>query len=67
MLISISLFWSSNFSYYTIVVVISAFFGNIVDSLAGVYETAGIGNKYTSNVLCGMAGALLAMLILLIV
>jgi uncharacterized membrane protein len=41
----------------------SGFCGGLVDSLLGYYEEKGIGNKYTSNAICGIAGALIAMLI----
>lgn len=49
-----------------VVVGISGFIGCIVDSMAGYYEEKNIGNKYTSNFVCGIIGGLVAMLILMI-
>lgn len=50
-----------------VVLVVSGFVGDIVDSLAGYYEERGVGNKYTSNVLCSIAGAALAIAIVALV
>jgi uncharacterized protein (TIGR00297 family) len=41
-----------------VVVVVAGVLGNAVDSLLGHFEEKGIGNKYTSNLLCSVAGAL---------
>lgn len=42
-----------------LMVTLGGFGGNIVDSLAGIAEERGIGNKFTSNMLCSIAGAIL--------
>ncbi len=49
---------ASVFAVYAIVLV-SGLFGSIVDSMFGYYEERGIGNKFTSNFLCGIAAAAL--------
>lgn len=46
------------------VVVLSGVFGNVVDSLLGHFEEKHIGNKYTSNLLCSVFGALLCFAVL---
>ena len=43
----------------------SGFFGNLIDSVFGYYEEKGIGNKFTSNFVCSLAGAVACLLILL--
>ncbi|MDE1834959.1 MAG: DUF92 domain-containing protein [Candidatus Micrarchaeota archaeon] len=40
-----------------IVIVVSGFVGNVVDSIFGYFEEKGIGNKFTSNILCSIAGS----------
>lgn len=37
----------------------SGFAGNLVDSVFGYYEEQGFGNKYTSNMLCSLAGCII--------
>lgn len=49
-----------------LIIGISGFVGCLVDSIFGYYEEKGIGNKYTSNFICGIAGALVAILIFII-
>jgi uncharacterized protein (TIGR00297 family) len=44
-------------------VIIGGFVGSVVDSVLGYYEEKGIGNKYTSNLVCGICGALVGMLL----
>jgi uncharacterized protein (TIGR00297 family) len=44
----------------------SGFLGNIVDSLFGYYEEKGIGNKFTTNLACSIAGAAICILVLLL-
>ncbi len=39
------------------------FVGTIVDSILGHYEEKGIGNKYTSNFFCSMAGGVLGIIL----
>ncbi len=46
-----------------IIVAFSGFFGGIVDSVLGYFEEQGIGNKYTSNFACSVAGALVCALL----
>lgn len=40
-----------------VVVIFAGMFGNFVDSLLGHFEEKKIGNKYTSNLVCSVAGA----------
>lgn len=47
-----------------IVVVAGGFVGNIVDSVFGYFEERGIGNKFTSNIVCAAAGFLFCLGIL---
>ena len=47
-----------------VVIVVSGVFGNLVDSALGHFEEKGIGNKYTSNLMCAASGAALCALIL---
>ncbi len=42
------------------VLTLCGFFGSIVDSILGYYEEEGIGNKYTSNFACSLAGVALS-------
>ncbi|MGC8651901.1 MAG: DUF92 domain-containing protein [Candidatus Micrarchaeia archaeon] len=46
-------------------IAIGGFLGNIIDSILGYYEEKGIGNKFSTNFICSMSGAVLAMLIYL--
>ncbi|MGC8730133.1 MAG: DUF92 domain-containing protein [Candidatus Micrarchaeia archaeon] len=46
-------------------IAIAGFVGTLADSLAGHYEELSIGNKYSSNFICSIAGGLTAMLIIL--
>ena len=39
------------------IVAVSGFFGGLVDSVLGYFEEHGVGNKYTSNFACSLAGA----------
>jgi uncharacterized protein (TIGR00297 family) len=50
-----------------VILVVSGFVGDIVDSFAGYYEEKGVGNKYTSNVLCSIAGAAMAIAVVALV
>ena len=51
--------------YLVIISTILGLFGSIVDSIAGVFEEKGYGNKYTSNILCSLSASISAYLILL--
>ncbi len=64
MLIGAALVFEEGFPIYMLVVIISGFVGNIVDSALGYFENKGIGNKYTSNFACALAGAVAAVLLL---
>lgn len=46
------------------VVIVAGVVGNLVDSLFGYWEENGIGNKYTSNLACAIAGAAACALLL---
>ncbi|MGD0510298.1 MAG: DUF92 domain-containing protein [Candidatus Micrarchaeaceae archaeon] len=46
-----------------VVVTAAGFVGTIVDSALGYYEEKGIGNKFTSNFICGVVAGLVAMLL----
>ncbi|MEM0200811.1 MAG: DUF92 domain-containing protein [Candidatus Micrarchaeaceae archaeon] len=46
--------------------VVAGFFGDIVDSVFGYYEEKGVGNKYTTNILCSVSAAILTMILLLL-
>ncbi len=41
------------------VLTVSGLFGDLVDSVFGYFEEMGYGNKYTTNLLCSVSGALL--------
>jgi uncharacterized protein (TIGR00297 family) len=64
-IMSITLFHMGNFAFYAILIIISGTIGNIVDSIFGYYEEKGIGNKYTSNITCSIAGWAACMVMLL--
>ncbi len=42
-------------------IVVGGFIGSVVDTMAGYFEEHGIGNKFTSNFLCGIVAGLAAM------
>ncbi len=48
-------------------VTLSGFLGNLADSLSGYYEEKGIGNKFTSNLLCSAAGAIIGALLAVLI
>jgi uncharacterized protein (TIGR00297 family) len=50
-----------------VILTFSGLFGSIVDSILGCFEERGIGNKYTSNFLCGLSGAVAAVLLYLLI
>ncbi len=49
-----------NLLYAIISITIAGFVGNVVDSMLGYYEEKGTGNKSTSNLVCGLVGAIAA-------
>ena len=64
-MMSIALYQMGNFAYFAVIIVASGTIGNIVDSIFGYYEEKGYGSKYTSNIMCALAGwiSCLAMLL----
>lgn len=46
-----------------IAITAAGFFGNLIDSMLGYYEEYGIGNKFSTNFICGLSGAIIAMLV----
>lgn len=48
-------------------VLVGGFLGSIVDSMMGYFEEKGIGNKFTSNFVCGVCGMLIGMLVFLLI
>jgi uncharacterized protein (TIGR00297 family) len=50
-----------------IVATIAGFIGTLVDSALGYYEEKGIGNKFTSNFVCGVVAGIVAMAILALI
>jgi uncharacterized protein (TIGR00297 family) len=48
-------------------VLVGGFFGSIVDSMFGYFEEKGIGNKYTSNLACGICGAVIGALVFILI
>ena len=47
-------------------ITLAGFIGNMVDSMFGYYEEQGIGNKFTSNFICSICGAVAAILIFML-
>ncbi len=56
-IIGITIFSLTLNPIYLIIIVAAGLFGNVVDSVFGYFEEKGIGNKYTSNLLCSLASA----------
>ena len=63
-LVSLSVFQLPNFTYLLVIATVAGFFGNLADSVVGYLEEQGIGNKYTSNMVCAIVGAVIAFVIL---
>jgi uncharacterized protein (TIGR00297 family) len=53
------------FGAVVVIVVLAGFMGSLVDSFLGYFEEKHIGNKFTSNFMCSVAGVLVAFLIIL--
>ena len=51
--------------HYIAIIAFSGFLGGIVDSFTGYFEEKGIGNKFTSNILCAVASSLIAYALLI--
>ena len=65
----ITLFYPVNINLFIlfIIVLISGFVGTLIDSLFGVFEEKGIGNKYTTNFICSVSGAVIAYLLFILI
>jgi uncharacterized membrane protein len=46
-----------------LIITASGLAGSLIDSCLGYYEERGIGNKFTSNFICGVAAGLIGMLL----
>lgn len=60
--------WSSLFSLQLallafVMILVAGLAGNLVDSFLGYFEDRGLGNKYTSNFACAVAGAAVGLLL----
>jgi uncharacterized protein (TIGR00297 family) len=66
LVISLSTLYMSGSLGLVVIVAISGFGGAIVDSVFGYFEEQGIGNKYTSNFLCAVSGAVICTLLLVL-
>ncbi|MGC8586718.1 MAG: DUF92 domain-containing protein [Candidatus Micrarchaeia archaeon] len=51
---------------FAAIIFVSGIIGNIADSFLGYFEEKGIGNKYTSNFMCALAGAIVGVAIALL-
>lgn len=65
-LIAVTVFAIGGSVLIFIVLLISGIIGNLVDSVFGYFEEIGYGNKYTSNLLCSVAGAVVCILVLVL-
>jgi uncharacterized protein (TIGR00297 family) len=59
LMLLLPIFWGIPLSVVpgVLAVLIGGVSGNLFDSLAGYYEEKGIGNKSTSNIICGITGS----------
>lgn len=48
-------------------ITLGGFLGSVVDSMLGYFEERGVGNKFTSNLFCSLAGGIAAMIIFLLI
>ncbi|MDE1827592.1 MAG: DUF92 domain-containing protein [Candidatus Micrarchaeota archaeon] len=67
LLIGVTMVNISNYGVLLVVVIIAGLIGNLVDSIVGYWEEQGIGNKFTTNFLCSVAGWAASLLLLLII
>ncbi len=65
-LVGAFLFNYARFEIYLVVIVLAGLFGNLTDSFLGYYEEKGIGNKYTSNLVCAFVGWFVSLVLLII-
>lgn len=66
LLIGATLITNGQFAFYLEVVAVGAFLGNLADSALGYYEEKGIGNKFTSNIVCAFVGWLVSLVLLIV-
>jgi uncharacterized protein (TIGR00297 family) len=66
-IIGLSLFSFQDFLLFLGVVALAGIAGDLVDSMLGYFEEKDIGNKYTSNLACGIVGGLLALILTLLI
>ncbi len=64
-LISLSVVSIGYSTLFVIIIAISGIFGEVIDSVLGYFEERGIGNKFTSNFFCSLAGSLACAFILI--
>lgn len=67
LLIGITMVNIANYGVLLVVVIIAGLIGNLVDSVVGYWEEQGIGNKFTTNFLCSVAGWAASLILLLII
>lgn len=60
--IGLGLFSFSDFPLLIVIVLVAGLLGDLADSLLGYFEEKGVGNKYTSNLVCAVVGGLLGLL-----
>ncbi len=64
LIIGLSAFYVSLSIGLIAILTLSGFAGSLVDSVFGYYEEKGVGNKYTSNFICSVAGTLVCFALL---
>jgi uncharacterized protein (TIGR00297 family) len=58
------IFSSYEYTLYAVVAIaLGGFLGSIIDSVLGYYEERGIGNKFSTNFICSISGALIAIML----
>ncbi len=67
-LVSLSISYGLSVNPYLAIgiVMVCGFSGSLADSVLGYYEEKGIGNKFTSNLVCSIVGASLGVVLILI-
>ncbi|MDE1855687.1 MAG: DUF92 domain-containing protein [Candidatus Micrarchaeota archaeon] len=66
-LIGVTMAPMTNYGVLLVVVMVAGFVGNIIDSILGYFEEQGIGNKFSSNFLCSLAGGAVGLVLLLVI
>lgn len=62
--IAVALIYPNITLWTVLLIALIGFIGSFVDSLLGILEEKGIGNKSTTNIICSIAGAILGFLLL---